>query len=468
MQFNDVKIDLKNLPDVLTRYDAPLLQIASSELRLYLTALINALFLKASKFETLFDESTAKQALQDEKRLQSLLGVAESALGTHNLKYPNANVNQGAVFEQLPRDTASTMQPWVSSYSLALTRTIGGAGNAAWAAEIRFLGTEFLLDGERVRMADVLAQKAGAVYVALQGLGLRQADADKLAAVLAQRLRQADRGSLDRLSKQVFFPLRGGDDVVITPVQHFGLAREFHARFFQRVSKDNPQQERFQTRALKVGGANPINAGPYNAEIGGLYRHLLAEVPMLDAYSFATDREKAQAFDDYAQRLLARLQQRHTIFPLPNQLVFDDSFLNADAILKQGWSDGQRRRKSNVYNRNTHQVAVDYIAEQLLQDATHLAEWLAMQADSVLLQAEFAEVSELEKSWLDRRLRPYTRLGEQQVDSLVTHALQLFRNCCHHYQYRAEQQQWQKQAQQLSRVDEAVLTDSLTSLIREF
>ena len=219
---------------------------------------------------------------------------------------------------------------------------------------------------------------------------------------------------------------------------------------------------------MKVGGANPINAGPYNAEIGGLYRHLLAEVPMLDAYSFATDREKAQAFDDYAQRLLARLQQRHTIFPLPNQLVFDDSFLNADAILKQGWSDGQRRRKSNVYNRNTHQVAVDYIAEQLLQDATHLAEWLAMQADSVLLQAEFAEVSELEKSWLDRRLRPYTRLGEQQVDSLVTHALQLFRNCCHHYQYHAEQQQWQKQAQQLSRVDEAVLTDSLTSLIREF
>lgn len=206
MQFNDVKIDLKNLPDVLTRYDAPLLQIASSELRLYLTALINALFLKASKFETLFDESTAKQALQDEKRLQSLLGVAENALGTHNLKYPNANVNQGAVFEQLPRDTASTMQPWVSSYSLALTRTIGGAGNAAWAAEIRFLGTEFLLDGERVRMADVLAQQAGAVYVALQGLGLRQADADKLAAVLAQRLRQADRGSLDRLSKQVFFP----------------------------------------------------------------------------------------------------------------------------------------------------------------------------------------------------------------------------------------------------------------------
>ena len=324
MQFDNAKSDPKNLPDLLTRYDAPLLRVASGELGLYLTALINALFLKANKSEALFDEATAKQVLQDEKRQQSLLGVAESALGTHNLKYPNANVNQGAVFEQLPRAASPVAQPWVSSHSVALTRTLGGAGNAAWAAEIRFLGAEFLLEGERVRMAEVLAQRTGAVWKALHCLGLRQSDADKLGAVLAQRLGQPESGGVDRLSKQVFFPLRDADDVVITPVQHFGLAREFHSRFFQRVSKDNSQQERFQTRALKVGGANPINAGPYNAEIGGLYRHLLAEVPNPQQMRFATDAEKEREFEAYSARLLARLQQRQTIFPLPNQLVFDD------------------------------------------------------------------------------------------------------------------------------------------------
>lgn len=469
MRFDAAKIDLKTLPDVLTRYDAPLLQVASTELRAYLTALLNALFWKATKPETLFDEATTKQALQDEKRLQSLLGVAESALGTHNLKYPNANVNQGAVFEQLEgANTNQTLQPWISSRSALLTRTVGGAGNAAWAAEIRFLGAEFLLDRQRVRMADVLAQREGAVWEALLALGLRETDANQLGSVLRQRLQQPDKGYLDRLSKQVFFPLRDGEDVVITPVQHFGLAREFHARFFQRVSKDNPQQERFHTRALKVGGANPINAGPYNAEIGGLYRHLLAEMPAPQRLRFDTDAEKASEFEAYAKRLLVRLQQRHTVFPLPNQLVFDDTFLSGEAILKHGWSGGTRRRKSNVYNRDTYQVQVNYIAEQLLLDATHLAEWLAAQRESVLLQAEFAPVSALEKAWLDPRLRPYARLGEQQLAELVTSALMLFKACQHHYQYQAQQQQWEKRAQQLSRVDESRLTESLSSLIREF
>ncbi|SEA98018.1 CRISPR-associated protein (Cas_Csy1) [Thiothrix caldifontis] len=469
MQFDDAKIDLKNLPDLLTRYDSPLLQVANGELRQYLTALLNALFWKATKPKALFDESTAKQALQDEKRLQSLLGVAESALGTHNLKYPNANVNQGAVFEQnVARETGQNIQPWMSSHSVALTRTVGGAGNAAWAAEIRLLGTEFLLDGQRVRMADVLAQREGAVWDALLSLGLCEGDAEKLGGVLRQRLQQSDKGYLDRLSKQVFFPLRDDEDVVITPVQHFGLAREFHTRFFQRVKKENPQQERFQTRALKVGGANPINAGPYNAEIAGLYRHLLAEVPPANRRPFAADTEKAQAFEEHAQVLLARLRQRQTVFPLPNQLVFDDTFLSGEAIAQHGWSGGERRGKSNAYNRNTYQVAVDYMAEQLLHDATHLAEWLAAQENSVLLQPEFAQVSVLEKAWLDPRLRPQARLGADQVAILLTDALRLFKACQHHYQYQTEQQKWDKQSRILSIGDDQALRDSLATLIREF
>lgn len=183
---------------------------------------------------------------------------------------------------------------------------------------------------------------------------------------------------------------------------------------------------------------------------------------------FATDAEKEREFEAYSARLLARLQQRQTIFPLPNQLVFDDTFLSGEAILKYGWSGGIKRRKSNQHNRNRHQATVDYIAQQLLQDARHLAEWLARQPSSVLLQPEFAAVSALEKAWLDPRFRPYTRLGEAQVGQLVSTALRVFKDCHHHYQYLAEQQQWVKRAHSLSIVDELALTESLTRLIREF
>ena len=429
MVFSSLQNDLKTLPDLLTRYDSPLLQIASGELRSYLIALINALFLKASKAEALFDEATVTQVLQDEKRQQALLGVAESALGTHNLKYPNANVNQGAVFEQLPRAEASMPQPWVSSHSVVLTRTLGGAGNAAWAAEIRFLGAEFLLDGARVRMADVLAQQSGAVWEALHGLGLRQGDADKLAAVLAQRLHQPERGFLDRLSKQVFFPLCDAQDVVITPVQHFGLAREFHSRFFQRVSKDNPQQERFQTRALKVGGANPINAGPYNAEIGGLYRHLLALPPQQES---SMDSERLFGM------VLARCRQRGSVFGAYG--AFDVSALNKSVV-----------QRSSRLNRQQREGVANGIAWKLLSDARVLMQWGRRHGLHPLEQGMPLELSSLEKHWLDPRRS--TRLDKTQLQTLASLALQHLKDGL---------------PDTLSLTDETLLTASVTRLLREF
>jgi len=431
MTFATLQTDnIKDLSDLLTRYDSPLLQVASGELRQYLTALLNALFWKATKPEALFDESTAKQALQDEKRLQSLLGVAESALGTHNLKYPNANVNQGAVFEQnVVRDTGQNIQPWVSSRSVALTRTVGGAGNAAWAAEIRLLGMEFLLDGQRVRMADVLAQRESAVWDALLALGLREGDAEKLGGVLRQRLQQSDKGYLDRLSKQVFFPLRDDEDVVITPVQHFGLAREFHTRFFQRVKKDNPQQERFQTRALKVGGANPINAGPYNAEIAGLYRHLMALPPAQNAPS---DPERLLGV------ILARCRASGTVFTA--QGAFDVQLLTQPVV-----------QRSSRRNRRQREGAAEGIAWKLLADARFLMQWGKRQGVHPLAQALPVSVSPLETFWLDPNRT--TRLDKSQLQALADRALIRLKSGLE---------------QTLGATDEALLHTSVMALLGEF
>jgi hypothetical protein len=431
MTFATLKTDnIKDLPDLLTRYDSPLLQVASGELRQYLTALLNALFWKATKPEALFDESTAKQTLQDEKRLQSWLGVAESALGTHNLKYPNANVSQGAVFEQnVVRDTERNIQPWVSSRSVALTRTVGGAGNAAWAAEIRLLGTEFLLDVQRVRMADVLAQREGAVWDALLSLGLREGDAEKLGGVLRQRLQQSDKGYLDRLSKQVFFPLRDDEDVVITPVQHFGLAREFHTRFFQRVKKDNPQQERFQTRALKVGGANPINAGPYNAEIAGLYRHLMALPPAQDTPS---DPERLLGV------ILARCRASGTVFT--SQGAFDVQSLDQPVV-----------QRSSRRNRRQREGVAEGIAWKLLADARFLRQWGKRQGGHPLEQDLPVTVNPLEQLWLDPSRT--TRLDKSQLQALADMALIRLKSRLEHT---------------LGAADEALLQTSVVALLREF
>ncbi len=461
--FTQLRTDhIKELPGWLVRYDAALLEVTASELRDYLLALVNALFFKATKQEELFDAVTAKQALTDAKRLQSLLGVAESALGTHNLKYPNANVGQGAVFGQAEVNHPANY-PWVSSLTTRLTRTVGGAGNAAWAAEIRFLCTEFLLEGERTRMADVLATREGKVWEVLQTLGLQQTDADKIGRVLHQRLNHPDKGAIDHLSKQVFFPIREGEDVVITPVQHLGLAREFHARFFQRISKDNPRQERLNVRALKVGGANPINAGPYNAELGGLYRHLLAEAPPPKRSS----ANEAEQFDDHAALLLARLRQRYTVFPSPQQLELDVTLFDADALPKRAWRKGISCQKSHIENRLVFEQAADALARQLLQDACHLAEWLALQADSPLTEAAFDQVAVLEKAWLDPRLRAQQRLGANQVEVLVSAALALFEQCKNHYKLDDKGEK-QRTAHALSKMDKEMLQGCLETLIKEF
>jgi hypothetical protein len=442
---------IKELPDRLVRYDSPLLDVTASELRDYLAALVNALFLKASKADDLFDAGTARQVLQDQKRLQSLLGVAESALGTHNLKYPNANVGQGAVFAQ-PVAGSTVPNAWVSSRTVNVVRTLGGAGNAAWAAEIRFLCAEFRLDGQHTRMADVLASREGLVWETLKGLGLQQADADPIGAVLHNRLTQPDKGAIDRLSKQVFFPVRDAKETqyaVITPVQSFGLAREFHVRYRQRTHKDNPHREFFNTRALKVGGANPINAGPYNAELGGLYQHLLAKMPSQTA--------------DNVERLLARLHTQKSIFPRPKQLHLDVT----DLVFHK---NSLHLTQNSKTHRDNFEAAADSLALQLLQDAITLHQWLLEQAESPLMDAIYANIPDLQKQWLDPKLRQNPRLGNNQITALVAIAMRLLGDCPKHVYEQNPKDKTVKRipAPLLGDLESKLMRDSLTALIKEF
>lgn len=432
MLFIDLlKDNPKALPDILTRFDSPILTIDTNSLPTYLTTLINVLFNKSKKPEELQGKATAKEALQLPRRSKSLCGVAENALGTHNLKYPNANVSQGGVFYQGEYSSLKN-DPYLSSDTTRLTRTIGGAGNAAWAAEIRFLSTEFMMGGARIRIADELARREGDVWQNLLALGLPEDTADDLASTLQQRLNEADKGSIDRLSKQVFFPVRGGEDIVITPVQSFGLTREFHTRMKQRSHREAENPEWLVHRSLKVGGANPINAGTYNAELGGLYRHLLAAAP-------AVKISNREAYGQRLNQLLARIEKRGTVFPRAKQLDLDFTYLNPENLPKPNQAFLKNRQ---LFKGDGKQIdgATDYIAHRIMEDARFVYDWCKEQPEAVLDQSRYKKLDELELMLLDYHLRPQSRLGLNQHKLLIEQAFQLFVDSKHRYEKTKEKE----------------------------
>jgi len=395
-----LEIPTKERPDRLVRYDAPLLAIKTTELHTYLLQLINALFNKAKTEEALNSSENAQQALQLPKRLNTLAAVASDVLGTHNLKYPNAGVKQGGIFQQ---DQAHYDYPFVSSKTTQLTRTLGGAGNAAAAAEIRFLSTEFLLEQQRTGISAVLQAQTGAVWEHLLQLGLPEADAISLGKQLTQRTTQAETKPVDRLLKQVFFPRDHNEqhDIIITPILHFGLAREFHSRLKQRRN----DSEWISTHNIKVGGANPINAGPHNAEIGGVYHHLAVTIP----------RQQHNPI----QQLLANLEKHATIFPNAQTLMFDTRIFKSSAIYQA----------SNKESREEYQTDLFSIVQQLLQAPLSLADWLQKNTHHTV---SLHDLSELEQRFLQALIHGKPRLSSDDIQKLSRKCLSIFEKAQHY------------------------------------
>jgi len=259
-----------DLSDRLLRFDAPPCDIPAARAQDWLVALINATLGKTKKIEELFDQAAARRLLGADKTRKGLLGTIPM-IGSHNLKFPNANVQLCALAEQV--DGVSTA-PLLHSRTIRRERYWSGAGNAANASYIRLLAQEALFDGQPSCLMLALAKQEGVLWEAARNLGW---DDDEICRLCHGQLYQPLDRPVDRLAKQVLWPRQSGDYVAITPVLPFGLTRELHERL--RLLRGDTW--RIHTVSTRVGGTQPINAGPFNAERGGRYQHIRALPPRL-------------------------------------------------------------------------------------------------------------------------------------------------------------------------------------------
>ncbi|MCX4030214.1 hypothetical protein H0A36_17725 [Endozoicomonas sp. SM1973] len=295
-QASSVLFNAKELADLVSRFDkSPPPNITKIELTQFIVVLINATIYKCKKNnERLHDRELAKEFLCNEKSLDTLLSTIE-LVGTHNLKCPNASVSQGAAVDLDLEHKAVATIPYVHSISTHTARLVSGAGNASNAGYIRLLAQEFCVDGALLSLVQCFAQGVEPVVSILKTLGLEEHWCEKLQLKAQQYWSQSkDSRPVDRFAKQVFWPIRDGDgfqDILITPVVPFGFTRELHHRLNERrfsnkkedgkaVEKEQKKNQYFTVLDVKIGGSNPINTGPFSSEIGGKYKHFIANMPM--------------------------------------------------------------------------------------------------------------------------------------------------------------------------------------------
>ncbi len=203
---------------------------------------------------------------------------------------------------------------------------------------------------------------------------------------------QGDLKEVDRLSKQVFFPVRNGKDVVITPIQHTGLTRDFHLKI-DRIKQN--KKESIPCRVIKVGGANPINAGQLNAELRGRQRHLKSLPP-----DFKYSRTRS---------ILSRLKKTGSIFSIDQARAIDFG------PLKKIFS----KKSDNVSIRKEINDEMKKIVSRLLSDAEYLSEYILNNDDFSFDDDSFKKVSKTERKFLDLRSRNYKKLGSNEKRVLV-------------------------------------------------
>ena len=415
--------EAKELPEQLTRFDTSPISLDDTELPIFLIAHINASLNKCKKNdEALHSQSTAQAFLSDEKKLTTLRNTL-AMVGTHNLKCPNANVQICTVMES-ELEHAPTKGPYIHSASIHCDRLTSGSGNAAYAGSFRFLAQEFSLNGKVTSVFKALAHKDTAVTDVLQELGLSKEWLEALEQTAASCWSMPDASKApDRLLKQVIWPMAEEPDIVITPVSSFSLTRELHQRLKSR-REDEELPQWITTKMTKVGGTQPINVGPFNAELGGLYRHLYADIP-----SVPTRKEKKRI----------RLQKHSkTLFALVGQRPLDVA-----ELLNPGLPGMPARTKRQRHNR----VAAAIIAQLMAPLSALLHQNMTMTADEK--KELFGHLPDHEQAWLDGSA------DRDQVELLKESALSALRN--------AQFKRGQEQNPLLDDSDNKALTHALWS-----
>jgi hypothetical protein len=199
--------------------------------------------------------------------------ASAAQIGSHSAKIPNTAASGKTVF--MMDDTiyqAAKTSPFLSSATFETPQRMGGGTNAAQNATNRFLLISFDIDGEIVNVGDSIAA-LGIVYNGLIELGMDKKALDHLAAELVSQRRMDASFPLGDNQRCLIWPTADGD-VQITPVHPFAMQFELNSRIRRR--KETPNW--LMTERVKVGGAQPQNAGVINNMFSGQH-YLLSSLP---------------------------------------------------------------------------------------------------------------------------------------------------------------------------------------------
>jgi CRISPR-associated protein (Cas_Csy1) len=388
VEHRDENSTLKNTASFykeLGSYLAPIFSVTRAELDDFLTAYINMI----KKTDDPFDKAAARELINTDRIIKECCTAITEGWHTHNLKIPNAKVSgiAGLIADSTLIKNPDTYPAYLTAHNQDIDKTFAVVGNAAITSQAKLMTLEFVLEGEKVCVAEQLIINDSPVQKNFNQIGLNPEQLKKLQTAIDKRIKQPSRPDIDASSKQVLFPIGNGEYHCISLAQNTGFARQYQNQLKELEALEHQFINR---RSLKVGGTNAINGGVYNVEIGGAHRHLMAVPPK-------------------------RLANKKSLNNLLNRFAFQGSIfinrsLDFSALL------AVREAPNNQTTRLRRAAIIQALTHQFLNPATSLQNYF-QEAPDELEQPRFNKVSRIEKSWLAGK-----PLEEQDLQQLYAEA----------------------------------------------
>ncbi|MCP3945019.1 MAG: hypothetical protein GY710_26575 [Desulfobacteraceae bacterium] len=325
--------------------------------------------------------------LSDPLKHKGFLTVAKKGLHEFNTKIPNANNGGKPLFRTIKN---KDVQPFVSSRTVMMTKKYGSVENSSISFAQKILSHQFILE-EKFICIGVEFKTDSLVRQTLIEMGLPEKIAKEIGQAIQNNMENPNKDAVHRFSKQIFFPCDNDKYVVITPVQHSGLSDEFHRRIGKVVSNSN---QFVAFRNTVVAGANPINSGLLNSELGGRHKHLLALPP----------GKKAPL--NILKRILLYLPANKTLFPS----VWVEQ-MDFEVFKKIEKSQSNNRKIRAKKNREIRKI-VNFI----LFDARYLARNLFSIKRPEMV---FDFISDVEHKLIDAKYRNGKNISSLEIETLL-------------------------------------------------
>ena len=351
----------------LGSYLEPIFLVMTKELDDFLIAYLNMI----KKTADPFDKIAAAEIINNDQIIKKCVTTIEVGWHTHNLKIPNAQVSGAGLLDCKVRNAYPTDGlRYFSGHHQSLEKKYAVVGDAANTPIAKLITLEFILNEEKVCVAEQLIQADSLIQQAFIRIGIQPEPLKKLQAAIQKRLQQPTRPDIDTNTKQLLFPIGNGDYHSISPAQNSGLAREF----INQLKTINADEHQFiNYRSLKVGGTNAINAGVLNVEIGGAHRHLLALTPNVASQ---------KSIDNLLNRMVN------------NKTIFITRSLNFKTL-----KEIQDSTENNERIRHDRKAAINVLTQQFLEPTLTLQDYFQDQPEA-LQSPRFDDITELEKNWL--------------------------------------------------------------------